>query len=163
MAIPRGTGFKLPGAGISTPSAPTLGRGGKLFQLDGFDRMAAALRSAATRVQPSVEKVLYKGGLRVFARSQRLVPVLTGALRASGQVHAPAFIGRVLQVTITYGGAAAGYAVYVHENLEAKHRSPTRAKFLETPLKQELPMIVKALRQLQYDLLSDVARQTRRR
>lgn len=64
--------------------------------------------------------------------SQRRTPVETGALRAS---HAVTVDGDGEDVVgrITVGGAAAPYAVYVHENLEAYH-PVGQAKFLESTL-----------------------------
>ena len=35
---------------------------------------------------------------------------------------------------IGFGGAAAPYAIYVHENVSARHAPPTQAKFLEQPV-----------------------------
>lgn len=37
------------------------------------------------------------------------------------------------------------YAIYVHENLEAFHKPPTQAKFLEQPLREMRPQAVKLL------------------
>lgn len=55
------------------------------------------------------------------------VPQDTGALRDSGRVehYAPGISG------VAYGSSDVPYAIYVHEDLEASHDAPTRAKFLE--------------------------------
>jgi len=63
------------------------------------------------------------------------VPVDTGALRASGYVQAPVITRDAVSVTMGYGGAAAPYALPVHEDLLAVH--PTgQAKYLEVPVHQ---------------------------
>ena len=80
------------------------------------------------------------------------VPVDTGNLRDSGYVAEPKIGGTHATVELGYGGAAAGYALFVHENpragktqgLSPKGR-PYKSwsqigewKFLETPFKAAL-------------------------
>lgn len=96
--------------------------------------------------EKSFGKQLYREGQGILAASQGLVPVDTSALRSSGYVTPPAKEDGFLEVLIGYGGPAAkinpktleltdGYALYVHENLEAHHPVGT-AKFLELPFNQ---------------------------
>jgi hypothetical protein len=67
----------------------------------------------------------------VFDRSQVLVPVKTGDLKASGYIQTRRSGGKVVG-EVGYGkGGRPSYAVFVHENLDAQHASPTQAKFLE--------------------------------
>jgi hypothetical protein len=72
----------------------------------------------------------------VFAESQSLVPVKTGALRNSGKIVSKNGFDATgaPEVSITYGDDVVDYAVYVHEDLEKFHADPTQAKFLETAL-----------------------------
>lgn len=70
----------------------------------------------------------------VFYRSQQLVPVDTGALRSSGHVTKPVVSGGRVMVKVGYGGSAAPYALYVHEDPDARHALPTQFKFLEKPM-----------------------------
>jgi len=79
----------------------------------------------AASVRPTVVKELNRVGVRVFNASQRLAPVDTGNLKASGRLE-PA-TPQTLKTSISYGGTAAQYAAAVHE-LHA-----TRSKYLETP------------------------------
>lgn len=66
----------------------------------------------------------------VFERSQVLVPVDTGALKASG-VIAPWGLGwRIKYYT--------PYAAYVHEILYNRHTYPTQAKYLQDAFVQEM-------------------------
>lgn len=94
---------------------------------------------------------LYQEAQGIIAQSVPLVPVDTGALRASHYVDPPAWEnGRTrLTVTFGYGGVAArinpktgestaGYAIFVHENLEAHHKTGI-AKFLEIPFDAARP------------------------
>ena len=92
-----------------------------------------------------LEKAIYEEALVIFKESQRIVPIDTGALYSSGVVHMPKKEGNRTFVRVSYGGSAASYALYVHENLYAKHDAPTQAKYLETPLYRQIPVIIKNL------------------
>jgi hypothetical protein len=95
------------------------------------------LKSAIAAVQRVLEKVenATPEGLRyavqpIFDRSQELVPVDTGKLRDSGYIEVTS-TARGSRVVVGYAKAGdPHYAVYVHENLYAKHLPPTGARFL---------------------------------
>ncbi|KKM82884.1 hypothetical protein LCGC14_1314930, partial [marine sediment metagenome] len=73
-------------------------------------------------------------GLKViFDRSQIYVPVgKTGRLKASGKIEVQD-TAKGARGTIHYGkGGEPPWAVFVHEDLEAIHDPPTRAKFLQS-------------------------------
>lgn len=95
---------------------------------------ADALAAMPDNLSKAVKRAVYETAMLVFDDSQALVPVRYGALRASGQMIPPQSSGDTTWVDIVYGGAAAAYAVYVHENMTARHASPTQAKYLEQPL-----------------------------
>lgn len=66
-----------------------------------------------------------------------------GVLRRSARVFAPVKTGTEISVLMGYGFGsevnqegriAAAYAVPVHEILQAKHKPPTKAKYLEDPV-----------------------------
>jgi hypothetical protein len=73
----------------------------------------------------------------VFEQSQNLVPVKTGALKASGHI-----VQDPEGNYIMYGDDAGiiDYAVYVHENLTDFHPIG-QAKYLETPMLQNAPLL----------------------
>lgn len=102
-------------------------------KVKGLDPLMRALVAAGPDAQKFAEKALYEEAQEAFFLSQAKVPVRFGVLQASGVVHPPETRGTVSRVGITYGGAAAGYAVYVHE-LPYKHDSPTAWKYLENPV-----------------------------
>jgi hypothetical protein len=81
-------------------------------------------------------RVLYRRGTRVLEVAQRLAPVDTGALRSSGFVELPDVRGGGVKVVIGFGGAAAPYALIVHEDLSSRHTTG-QAKFLEVPFLAE--------------------------
>ena len=79
-----------------------------------------------------------------FLISQAVVPVRTGNLLTSGEVHGPKVSGSKAYCEITYGGPAAPYAAIVHEvppnsggrwGTGYKHDYPTRWKYLENPVR----------------------------
>lgn len=96
-----------------------------------------ALRLALLRVRKRAPEIfggaLFVEGERIMKESKKIVPVDTGALRSSGHVKVPVLSGSRVSVTLAYGGSAAPYAVFVHEKANARHRPPTRWKYLEEP------------------------------
>lgn len=96
-----------------------------------------ALDAMPGQLEKKLKRVLFEEAAEVFEESQTRVPVQYGVLRASGQLGAPQIAGGVASVEMQYGGAAAPYAIYVHENLTAHHAPPTTAKFLEGPLLEQ--------------------------
>jgi hypothetical protein len=80
---------------------------------------------------------LLEAGLHLERRSKALVPVDTGNLRASGYTRRSA----ELEVEVGY---QASYAVFVHENLEAKHTNG-QAKFLEQPLREDAALMLEII------------------
>ncbi len=112
----------------------------------GIERVEAAFRSLGTAGPPALAAALYQEGESIMARSKETYcPVDTGTLRDSGFVSPPVD----LSVELGYGGAAAPYALAVHETPRAGHtggRSPREQpyrhwakvgewKYLETPFK----------------------------
>jgi len=113
---------------------------------------------------------LYREGLGIMAASQGLVPVDTSALRSSGYVLPPEYDDKSVIVYLGYGGPAAkinpktgestaGYALYVHENLDAFHPVGT-AKYLELPFDQAKrgmdERLAQAMRQAAHGGISDL-------
>jgi hypothetical protein len=101
------------------------------------------LTEFGTKAETSLGAALYQEAQGIMAASQGLVPVDTGALRSSSYVTEPERDVDRITVILGYGGVAAkinpksgqstdGYAIIVHENLEAFHKVGT-AKFLELP------------------------------
>ena len=77
----------------------------------------------------------------IFQESQRLVPKDTLKLMRSGFIDTGTFRGQPA-VNMGYGaGGTPKYAVFVHEDLNAKHENGTQAKFLEEPYKKQLNQI----------------------
>lgn len=61
-------------------------------------------------------RAIYREAERIMADSrENYVPVDLATLKDSGHVKLPEIRGTVVVVTMGYGGAAAGYALFVHE------------------------------------------------
>jgi hypothetical protein len=107
--------------------------------------LADAIARIPSHMPNVLEAALYQEATAIFEQSQKLVPVDTGALYSSGNVSQIMREGNRIFVRVGYGGPAAPYALYVHENLYAKHDAPTQAKYLETPLYRRVPVLIKNL------------------
>lgn len=89
-------------------------------------------------------KALRSVGELIGTEAQRETPVDTGVLRASKLVTGPKKVRKDWEVRISFGGAAAPYAVHVHENLSAQH-TVGRSKYLESVvLQHDVPREVAA-------------------
>ena len=84
----------------------------------------------------ALSQAIYREGALIFEASQDEVPIDTGNLRASGKLGTPFTEGRNVVVEISYGGAAADYAIHVHEDMERTYRNNKKSKFLEDPAKR---------------------------
>lgn len=82
-------------------------------------------------IEGVTEDAIEAGLQMILDASQELVPVDTGALKASGFIRVFRTRGRVSGVVGYAAGGNPYYAAIVHENLEMYHAPPTQAKFLE--------------------------------
>ena len=105
-----------------------------------------AARKASNTLGPSLTRMAakYPGivglALRMeteieAAEAKRRVPVDLGALKSSIHATGPTWKGRSVQCAIVAGGPAAGYAVIVHEDLEAFHKVG-QAKYIESVINE---------------------------
>lgn len=92
--------------------------------------MAAGLSGLPAKMLKTGAAALFLQGNLTMTAAKRDTPVDTGALRGSGHVDAPQMSADSATVQLGFGGPSAPYAVYVHENLSARHPSG-KAKFLE--------------------------------
>lgn len=105
------------------------------INITGQGKVIAALKNLPDGYQHQLAAALYQEGEALIAEAKAETPVDTGALRASGHVLAPEIAGDKVTVRAGFGGPAAPYAVFVHENLEA-HHNVGNAKYLENPAKR---------------------------
>jgi Bacteriophage HK97-gp10, putative tail-component len=101
-------------------------------EVKGLDKVIANLQATGPEITQALAAALFMEAEATMAESKLEVPVDTGALRASGTVKMPVINPDSVTVEMGYGGAAAPYAVFVHEDL-TKHHPNGNAKFLEGP------------------------------
>jgi hypothetical protein len=96
------------------------------------------LRAVPDQAGHAIGQAIHEEAEVIFAKSQVLTPIDTGALRGSGAVTAPELVGtNEVHVDIYYGGTAAPYALLVHE-LNYQHNAPTQSKYLEEPFMERM-------------------------
>ena len=110
------------------------------------------------RVKRAIGAALYQEAEAIMADSkENYVPVVTGALRASGHVNPPVYAGSVVSVMLGYGNSSVRYAAKTHENPRSgktggvspkgKPYAPGtwsrvgQWKFLELPIQKVLPVL----------------------
>lgn len=110
-----------------------------MAEVEGLDKIKAAIKNNEIWIAESLGRALFDEAQDIMRKSQRLVPVDTGVLRASKVVLPPRFIGKSIRVDMGYG---APYAAAVHDrefSFKGKlvyHKPPTRAKYLSAPLEE---------------------------
>lgn len=95
-------------------------------------KVQARLRSRRTLWAAGVERGIKKASAFLLREAKKIVPVDTGALKASGRIDLTG-TGPETNAFITF---STDYAGYVHEDLNAYHRPPTSAKYLERPARE---------------------------
>lgn len=116
--------------------------------IEGSLEVRKALQELGREAEPAVRAALYQEGTDLLNEADALVPRDTGNLAASKFQQQESEAGSVA-VTVGYGGAAAPYALKVHENPRSgitggvspsgglyKHWAAVgQWKYLETPFK----------------------------
>lgn len=124
-----------------TSSAAALGRGLNAA----FKELGENFRWYVNQLEGFLPEDMLAALEPTFDKSQELVPVDTGDLKDSGYLEVEAFRGNV-RVEMGYGrNNFPDYAIFVHENLEARHAAPTQAKFLEQPVNEDYYAIIQRL------------------
>ncbi len=99
-------------------------------------------------VEEELPEILLEALRPTFAKSQRYTPKLTGALRSSGYLEVTN-TGKNTVVTIGYAkGGSPWYAAMVHERTDKYHRPPTRSKFLQAALEEDMEDIQNKVAQM---------------
>lgn len=108
------------------------------IEIENIDKLINLLRKGGDGARQALFQTLYAEASIAFAESQSEVPVDKGHLRDSGQAYGIQVnrFGDTLEITLGYGGVAASYALIVHEDLQARHKGATKAKYLEDPIKR---------------------------
>lgn len=104
-------------------------------EFQNLDKLQKLFENATTSGTMNDLKQAMKGTAEaVLNESKKIVPWDTGTLKDSGRVEDPVVDSNGIEVEISYGGAASKYAGIVHENMNARHKDGTSAKYLEIPV-----------------------------
>ena len=108
------------------------------IEIQNIEKLVNLLTKGGAGARQALFQTLYSEAQIAFGESQREVPVDKGNLRNSGQAHGIKVnrFGDTLEITLGYGGVAASYALIVHEDMTARHKGGTKAKYLEDPIKR---------------------------
>ena len=103
-------------------------------RIKGAAELASRMKQAPVKVRTELARILYQEAEGIMTQSKMAhVPVDTGALRSTGHVQKPEISSKgQVRVRLGYGGPSARYAIYVHENLKARH-VVGGSKYLEKP------------------------------
>jgi len=110
------------------------------IKIKGIKEVKKNLREYPYKTLKALGKATYEESQIILGESKKQCPVDTGTLRSTGHVTEPKYTKSSVEIQIGYGGAAAPYAIYVHERLDLRHKVG-KAKFLEDPMKEALPKL----------------------
>jgi hypothetical protein len=116
------------------------------FQVDikGMDKLDDALAELSKQATGHMAEALREEAEIEMTEAKKRTPVEWGTLRGSGRVEGPEYKGKDVEVKLQFGSAAAPYALYVHEDLDAFHKVG-RSKFLESTLVESIPHLAKRI------------------
>ena len=116
----------------------------RLVTITGMPKVLANLKRSKSITAAGVERGLKQGGLFLQRESQKIVPVDTSNLKNGAFTRNTGGRGFDADVVVGY---VADYAVYVHEDLQAKHKPGKQAKYLEQPAREKKGEIIKIIKE----------------
>ncbi len=106
----------------------------KLVKITGMKNILRNLDKANKDIGKRVARGLKKGALFLERQATKIVPVDKNILRPGVETKNVGGEGFKTDMVVAY---KAEYAVYVHEDMQAKHKSGKKAKFLEGPAREK--------------------------
>lgn len=100
--------------------------------------MIAKLKRLESQLPDRFGQALYREAEVVATAAKKVTPWKSGELRGTIRVEKPVRDGRHISVAIVAGGPTVAYAHRVHEDLEARHKDGTYAKFIERPIHEAM-------------------------
>ena len=120
------------------------------FDLMGVEEVQRTLDRMARNIPGEVGAGMFQEAQIEATESRERTPVKEGILKGSHIVEEPVIRGDDISVTISVGGPTAdspegaGYAIPVHEDLDAFH-PVGQAKFLESTINESKPHMAKRI------------------
>lgn len=112
-----------------------------LTKINGLRAIERRILANQVRMRRVVVSGLKVGGLLLQRESQKIVPIDKNVLRPSAFTREFPPGSGTIRV-----GYDTEYAVYVHEDLNARHKKGKRAKYLEEPARTKRKEILDAVR-----------------
>jgi hypothetical protein len=113
----------------------------ELFTFTGMDEVRQRLQTIGAELLPLAGIAIQQEADAILEASQPLVPVDTGALKASGLVGDLQQDAQTVSIMISYGGPGEGfertpsqYAITVHEDTTMRHPRGGQSHFLSQPV-----------------------------
>ncbi len=106
----------------------------KIIRITGVNKVLKNMRKATKGYAARAERGLKLAGTFVQGQSQKIVPVDTANLKGGAFTRNIGGKGFKADVIVGY---VADYAVYVHENLDARHKKGKQAKYLESVVRKD--------------------------
>jgi hypothetical protein len=104
--------------------------------IEGIDDVIRQLDQMGEAMQQVASDAVVDYAFAIMGESMEECPHDTGDLRRSNFVDEVEDVGMIISLVMGY---ALYYAVYVHENLFARHPNGGKAKFLEDPMMRYAP------------------------
>ena len=114
----------------------------KISRVSGMKNILSKMKIATAGFEMDAERRLMKAGRFLQRESQKVVPVDTSNLKAGADTVNAGGKGFLADIVVFF---RAVYAVFVHENLEARHKLGKRAKFLESIAREKKSEIFKII------------------
>lgn len=110
-----------------------------MIKVTGANMVIANIRKTGIKMGVGMERGLIRAGRFLQRESQLIVPVDTSNLKNSAFTRNIGGCGFSADVLVGY---TANYAVYVHEDLNAHHKTGKSAKYLERPAREKRGEII---------------------
>jgi hypothetical protein len=91
------------------------------YRIEGVEEVVRALKDMQVETGIAIERAVTTAITDVAGHADEMVPVDTGALRASQNIDYPTRSGNQVVASISYGGPSAPYALIQHENADLWH------------------------------------------
>lgn len=115
------------------------------IELMGEKLLAARMIEAGKKAVPALASALYTAGNLTMREAKNQVPFDTGVLKSSGRVDEPQITGGNVTVDLGFGGAAAAYALRMHEGKGLHFQSGKKAHYLRDPMKTTASGVLSSL------------------
>ena len=143
------TPFRLSVGRKRVTSAVVPGEAGYIRSINAqLTQLQRNLAKFVEHIEGQTPEILVEALRPTFEKSKRYTPKDTGRLVQSGYLEVrDRAQGPVVEMGYGRGGDPP-YTVFVHERLDLKHKSPTRAKFLQEALQEDAGKIQENLQKL---------------